>query len=212
MFSLFFLGKRLFNYTIIKTGGLEDIIGKKRFLIFYLASGIFASILFSVLSGYFGYGYFGENIFGSSKIIGVGASGAIFGLLGLLAIIMPKKKVFLIAGPLIALIIEAILSSFLSPAINGVLSLIISIYIIFSIFAMFNPKLSAFSIPLALSFWALPIVAIIPLILIDLIPGINLPIGNMAHLGGLIAGLVYGFYLKKRYPNKTNMIAQIFSK
>ena len=39
----------------------------------------------------------------------------------------------------------------------------------------------------------------------------GLPIGNSAHLGGLIAGLFYGFYLKYKFPNKTKMIRRIFS-
>jgi len=36
--------------------------------------------------------------------------------------------------------------------------------------------------------------------------GLGLPIGNVAHLGGLIIGLGYGFYLKRKYPRKTKMI------
>jgi membrane associated rhomboid family serine protease len=211
MFSLYFAGKRLFSFGLFKSGGLEDIIGRKRFLIFYLTAGVFASILYSLLSGFLGYGYFGENIFGNPNIFGVGASGAIFGFLGLLAVLMPMKSVFLIAGPLIAIIFEAVFSKFVPIQLGAVLSLLISAYIFFSIFAIFIQKFSKWAVPLKLSFWSLPIVAIIPLILIDLIPGVDLPIGNMAHLGGLIAGLAYGFYLKKRYPNKTKILSQVFS-
>jgi membrane associated rhomboid family serine protease len=42
--------------------------------------------------------------------------------------------------------------------------------------------------------------------------GIGLPIGNTAHLGGLLVGLGYGFYLKNKYPNKTRMISRHFSR
>ena len=42
--------------------------------------------------------------------------------------------------------------------------------------------------------------------------GLNLPVGNIAHLGGLIVGLGYGFYLKKKYPRKTKMISKYFSR
>ena len=45
-------------------------------------------------------------------------------------------------------------------------------------------------------FWFLPIVAIVPLVIIGLF--IELPIGNTAHLGGLIAGFAYGYYLKQK--------------
>jgi len=39
----------------------------------------------------------------------------------------------------------------------------------------------------------------------------NLPIGNTAHFGGLLVGVVYGLYLRKRYPRKTAMLARQFS-
>ena len=41
--------------------------------------------------------------------------------------------------------------------------------------------------------------------------GAGLPFGNTAHLGGLIAGLAYGLYLKKKYPRKTKMLSDYFS-
>lgn len=203
MFSLFFIG----NFV-------ETLIGKKRFLILYLVSGLFASIFFAFTAGFFGFGYFGKNIFGDPLISGVGASGAIFGLLGFLSIITPKNKVYLIAGPLIAIILESILSIFIPIQLSTLFSILISFYFIFSIIVMFsfNSSMKKIALPIQLSFWTLPIVAIVPLILIDLIPGINLPIGNMAHLGGLILGLSYGLYLRKKFPNKTKMISKMFSK
>ena len=63
--------------------------------------------------------------------------------------------------------------------------------------------------PLAMPFWILPIVAIVPLVVIGLF--VNLPIGNTAHFGGLIAGIVYGKYLKNKYKNKTEIISKKFS-
>jgi len=38
----------------------------------------------------------------------------------------------------------------------------------------------------------------------------NVPIGNTAHLGGLIAGLVYGLYLRNRYRNKVKALSKFF--
>jgi len=38
----------------------------------------------------------------------------------------------------------------------------------------------------------------------------NIPIGNTAHFGGLIAGLVYGLYLRNRYRNKVKALSKFF--
>jgi len=38
----------------------------------------------------------------------------------------------------------------------------------------------------------------------------NLPVGNTAHFGGLLVGLIYGFYLRKKYPRKINRINKLF--
>lgn len=199
MISLFFVGTLL-----------EKIIGKKRFFLFYIISGLFAGLFFSLLSGFFGFGI-GEKIFGNPMTFGVGASGAIFGLVGILAVLIPRKKIYMIGGPLIAIIIQTILeSAFPENPLSSVFSLITSVYIFFSIFAIFsfNSKLRKFAIPIELPFWLIPIIAIVPLIVIGLF--VALPIGNTAHAGGLIAGLIYGFYLKKKYKRKTEFIQQIF--
>jgi membrane associated rhomboid family serine protease len=39
----------------------------------------------------------------------------------------------------------------------------------------------------------------------------GLPFGNTAHLGGLIAGIAYGLFLKNKYPKKTRMLSNHFS-
>lgn len=41
--------------------------------------------------------------------------------------------------------------------------------------------------------------------------GAGLPFGNTAHLGGLIAGIAYGLFLKNKYPQKTKMLSNHFS-
>jgi membrane associated rhomboid family serine protease len=199
MISLFFLG------TLV-----EKIIGKKRFVVFFLISGIVAGIFFAVLAGFFGTGI-GAKIFGDATSSGVGASGAIFALVGVLTILIPKKKVYLIAGPLLAIIAQSVLEVLLiNNALVNILDVLISIYVIFSMFSLvsFNPRLQKFTLPLELSFWVFPIISIIPLIIIGWF--VPLPIGNMAHLGGFIAGLVYGVYLKKKYKNKTKYLREHF--
>ncbi|MDH3353085.1 MAG: rhomboid family intramembrane serine protease [Nanoarchaeota archaeon] len=202
MFSLFFIG----NFV-------EKLVGKKRFLAIYLASGIFAGLFFVVLSGLFGGNLLGARIFGDPSIPGVGASGALFGLVGVLAMLTPRAKVYLIAGPLVAIILQFALGGIITNgAFMGIISMMINIYFIFSIFTIlsFNSSMRKIALPIEMPFWILPIVAIVPLIIIGLF--ISLPIGNMAHLGGLIAGLIYAYYLKEKYPKKTKMISSYFSK
>ena len=195
MFSLYFIGSFI-----------EKIAGRKRFLYFYLISGVIAGLFFAILAYFLGFGLL-ERVFGSPSITAVGASGAIFGLLGILAVLTPRKKVYLIAGPLAAIIIQVLVESFItsSSALTFV-NLIVSVYFIFSIFAIFSfsRKFLRFALPLELEFWFLPFVAIVPLVIIGLF--IPLPIGNTAHLGGLIAGLVYGVYLRKKYAKKIVML------
>lgn len=200
MFSLFFVGTFL-----------ERLIGKKRYFWFYIISGIFAGLVFVLLSGFFGTAGLGAKIFGSPDVAGVGASGAIFGLLGVLAVIVPYAKVFLILGPLLAIILGFILSPFLSTSLSALILLLLDIYIFVSIFAIFsfNPKTRRLAIPVEMPFWLLPIVAIIPLIIIGIF--FSLPIANTAHLGGLFAGIIYGLYLRKKYKRKTQYLSRMFS-
>jgi len=200
MISLFFVG----NF-------IEKIIGKKRFIRFYLIAGIFAGLFFSIVSGFFGFGI-GEKIFGNPSVFGVGASGAIFGLLGLLAVLIPKKKIYLILGPLVAILIQSAAELFLAGnPILSALSFVLNIYILVSIFTIFsfNSKMRIISLPVELPFWLLPVVAIVPLVIFGIF--VDLPIGNMAHLGGLIAGLIYGFYLRKKYKNKMKYLGKVFN-
>jgi membrane associated rhomboid family serine protease len=199
MFSLWFVG-----------GFVEKLIGRKRFIWFYLAAGIFAGILSVLLAGLFGYGIWGR-ILGSPAIPMLGASGAIFGLVGVLAVIVPRARVYLIAGPLIAIIAEAILGMFVkSAALMGILGLIVNIYIILSIFMMFSfsPGTRKLIVPIEMPFWLLPFVAIVPLVAISLF--VFLPIGNVAHFGGLIAGLIFGAYLRMKFKKKVEMLQRYF--
>ena len=199
MFSLFYLGRFC-----------ESIIGRKRFVWFYLLSGIFAGLLAALSSGLLGFGI-GARIFGSPDVVMVGASGAIFGIAGILSMIVPRKKVYLIAGPLIAIILQSLLGHFFPKNVFvSLFSVLITIYIFMAIFSMFSfdGRLRRWIVPVGLPFWLLPWIAIIPLVVIGLF--VPLPIGNIAHLGGLVAGLVYGVYLRVRYANKVRMLERHF--
>ena len=197
MFSLFFLGSLT-----------ERIIGRKRFFWFYLIAGIFGSLLF--VFGAFG-GQFiprGDSLFGGLDDFAVGASGAIFGLLGVLAVLLPKKEIYLIVGPLIVIILQFFMGTFV-PGVSGVFDIISSILIFLMIFSMFssNTFFRKIAIPVKLSFWVAPVVAIVPLFVLGFF--IKLPIGNSAHLGGLIVGLVYGFYLRSKYSQKVKLLSKM---
>jgi len=202
MLSLYFIGTFL-----------EMIIGKKRFFWLYLISGLFAGLFFAVFAFFFGSSWWGVRIFGNLDTFAIGASGAIFGLAGVLAVLTPKKKVYLIAGPIIAIVLEAVIELFVKQtAILNVLSFLVSVYIIISLFSLFsfNRGFRKVSIPIEMSFWVLPLAAIIPLIVIGFF--IALPIGNMAHLGGFIAGAIYGLFLRIKYKKKTKLIENYFSR
>src|SRR3989339_835699 len=135
MASLTFLG-----------GFIEKIIGSKRFILIYFLSGLIASLFFVGLSF-----IFNENL----AIPAVGASGAIFGIAGLAAILVPKMKV----------------------------------YILF--------------IPIAMPMW---FATIFLLLIMWLASGLfGLSIGNFAHLGGFLTGIVYGAYIRVKYKRSAKM-------
>jgi len=141
MFSLLFIGSLV-----------EKILGARRYLAFYLISGLVAGLFFVLSALVF---------VGDLETYAVGASGALFGLVGFLMIITPNLPVYLFFIPV------PIKMKYAGP---GILVLL----------------------------WLISIAG-------------NVPIGNMAHLGGLIVGLFYGFYLKSKYKNKTKHISRYFS-
>lgn len=196
MFSLFFMG----NF-------LEKITGRKRLFWIYFISGIVGGAFY--VSGAWGFDFLGITS-GAVNIPAVGASGAVFGILGTLAVLVPFSRIYLIVGPLILIVLEVVLSGVLPTNLMSGLSILFNLAFIFMIFSLFsfNSKLKKFAVPLELPMWLLPIIAIVPLMIIARF--VSLPIGNSAHLGGLVVGLVYGLYLKHKFPNKTRMISRKF--
>lgn len=185
MFSLFFIG----NF-------LEKLVGRKRFFYVYMISGIVGGLFFVAAA----------LIMGNINTSAVGASGAIFGLLGVLALLVPYSRVYLIAGPLILILLDVLVSPFIPASAVVVWGFVINMLIFVMIFSLFsfNPKLRRFSIPVELPMWLVPIIAIVPLSIISFF--VELPIGNSAHFGGLVVGLIYAFYLIKKFPNKTKKL------
>jgi len=149
MVSLFFIGSFV-----------ERLIGRKRFFWLYILSGLFAGLFFISLAYLFGANDFGARIFGSLSLSAVGASGAIFAIAGLLAVLTPKLRVYVF-----------------------------------------------FIIPMQM--WIAVLFLLVILWVASI--GAGLPFGNTAHFGGLLVGVVYAVYLKKKYKRKTAMISRYFS-
>ncbi len=136
MLSLLFLGSFL-----------ERIIGPKRFLTFYFTAGIVAGLFF----------VFSALLFTKDlDAAAIGASGAIFGIAGVLAVLIPRLPV----------------------------------YILF--------------IPVAMPMWVAVILLLLVLWALSIFA--QVPIGNTAHLGGLLVGVVYGYYLRTRYNRKVHLL------
>jgi membrane associated rhomboid family serine protease len=141
MLSLIFIGSLV-----------EKIIGKRRYFWFYMLSGIFAGVFFVLMSLIFT---------ADLGLYAVGASGALFGLIGLLMLLTPNLPVYIMFIPI------PIKMKYAAP---GMLILL----------------------------WIISVAG-------------NISIGNTAHLGGLIVGLIYGLFLRTKYKNKTSYIRKHFS-
>jgi membrane associated rhomboid family serine protease len=139
--------------SLIFVGSLvEKIIGKKRYFLVYLLSGLFASAVFILSALIF------KN---ALSTYAVGASGAIFGLIGVLIVLTPNLPVYLMFIPI------PVKMKYAGPV-------------------------------LLILLWLISIVG-------------NIAIGNFAHFGGLILGLIYGLYLRTKFPNKVRYISKQFS-
>lgn len=151
-------------FVLFSLGNLsEKIIGKKRFLWFYLISGLIAGAMFVLLAYFFGGSDLGARIFGSPEIAAVGASGAIFAIAGLFMILTPRLRFMIIFFPFFSL-----------PAYIMIPLVLFGTWIV-SYYAQFG-------------------------------------VGNTAHFGGFLAGVIYGLYLRNKYKRKTQMIANYFSR
>ncbi len=131
---------------------VERILGRKRYFWFYMASGLIAGLFF----------VFASLIFRSDfTAYAVGASGALFGIAGLMVILTPNIPLYVMFIPI--------------------------------------PIKAKYAIPgLLVILWLVSIAG-------------NIGIGNTAHLGGLLAGIAYGIYLRKKYKKKTRYIRKYFS-
>ncbi len=88
-----------------------------------------------------------------------------------------------------------------SGALFGLVGLLVLLTPNLPVYVMFIP------IPIKMKYAAPGILILLWLISI----AGNLPIGNTAHLGGLLAGLAYGIYLRNKYKRKTRYLNRYFS-
>jgi len=133
----------LFNMMTLYFFGpyLEKLIGKKSFVIMYLVSGVVAAIGFILFEGNINVGL-------------VGASGAVSGVLGAVAILNPNLKVYVYFIPM-------------------KIKYMIVFYALISILFMMSFMGTSSSL-----------------------------IAHAAHLSGIIIGLAFGLYYKKRIVNR----------
>ena len=147
---------------------------------------------------------------------------ALFSLGRLCEMIIGRKRFFwfyLIAG-IFAGLLSVLFSGFLGAGIfekvfgSGDLYMVGASGAIFGVaglFVILLPRLK-FTI-IFLPFFSLPAYIMVPLVLVltwvvTLTQGLN--IGNVAHLGGFIAGITYGYYLKLKYRQKVKVIQRYF--
>ncbi|MFH1326822.1 MAG: rhomboid family intramembrane serine protease [archaeon] len=84
-----------------------------------------------------------------------------------------------------------------------------AIFAIAGLFVILTPKLK-FTI-IFFPFFSLPAYIMIPVVLFVtwiVSSSAGLPVGNTAHFGGFLAGVVYGLYLRNKYPKKVKRLSQ----
>jgi len=124
------------GFTLLMFGPLlEQLIGGRKFLEVYFGTGIFGGLLY--LTGI----YFGIT----APLPALGASGALMGVLGALAMLRPNMQLYVWFIPM--------------PMYMAV-----PLWFFLDLLGVFNPASS---------------------------------VGNLAHIGGLLAGLAYGYFCKK---------------
>jgi membrane associated rhomboid family serine protease len=207
--SLFHLLANMFTLYFIGTF-CEHLIGRKRFLFLYFFAGILGGLTY--VGGVFLGTHFswGASVLGTPETYAAGASGALFGLIGVLAVLIPRHRIYLIVGPLLVLFLQVIVDSTFKGWFGTLLSFVLTFVMLFQLIALFSfrRRWQRFALPLALPLWLAPVIAIVPLVLISFF--IPLPIGNSAHFGGLLAGLLYGWVLRFSYPRKSAVLRRVF--
>jgi len=86
-----------------------------------------------------------------------------------------------------------------------------AIFAIAGLYVILLPRLKFMII--FLPFFSLPAYVMIPLVLFGvwlITIATGAPIGNVAHFGGFLAGIIYGIYLRKKYKRKIIALQRMF--
>ncbi|OGI15127.1 hypothetical protein A3K63_03270 [Candidatus Micrarchaeota archaeon RBG_16_49_10] len=153
----------LINMALLLSVGifLEERIGSFNFLLVFLFSG-FCSIVFNILL---------RALISMPNVASIGASGAVFGVIMLGALIMPDKKVPIIVIPILNLL--AIFVYFFDFKLEPNLVVAIIFYSIFSVMMVFLGSGT---------------------------------LSEISHLGGMIGGFVYFWFIEKDEDKKEKRI------
>lgn len=88
-----------------------------------------------------------------------------------------------------------------------------ALFAVAGLFVVLLPRIR-FSI-IFLPFFSLPAYIMVPLLLVLMwvaTVAASLPLGNVAHFGGFLFGLSYGFYLRLKYKKKVEMLGKYFAR
>jgi membrane associated rhomboid family serine protease len=74
-----------------------------------------------------------------------------------------------------------------------------------------TPKVKVYVmfIPIAMPLWLGMLIMLLGLWIISF--GLDLSVGNSAHFGGFLSGIVYGLYLRQKHKRKIQMLGRMFS-
>ncbi|MCP4360552.1 MAG: rhomboid family intramembrane serine protease [Chloroflexi bacterium] len=170
---------------------VEDVCGPWRFLGFYLVCGLTADIVSTVTRL-------------NSDVPGIGASGALYGVMAAYLMLFPKGRIRII-------FLYWFLPIFNMDWLNGLWMLFsflfIAGYIMFSYKGLFQSILYAyFPTPRAYLVILYFVLLEVPRALEVLVLDIESPVGHWAHLGGFFGGLFIFFFLRPdafhRYRNE----------
>ena len=137
--------------------------------------------------------------------------------------LISKKKFFwlyMISGIIASLAFVFLASAFGSSALgarifgNADMAALGASGAIFGLIAclmILTPKVKVYVlfIPIAMPLWIGMIIMLFGLWIVSF--GFGLPVGNSAHFGGFLAGIVYGIYLRIRHKSKVQVLDQVFS-
>ena len=180
MFALWVFGRRV-----------EDLTGPWRFLAFYLVCGMSANIVNSI-------------IYANSDIPGIGASGALFGIMAAYLVLFPKGRIrvffFFWFLPIFNIGLLNAVWFFASLLAIGLYSTLSDKNIYRSIFSLYFPTPRAYLVILYL------VLLEVPRALSVLVFEYDSGIGHWAHLGGFVGGAFIFLFLRSdafhRYRNE----------